>query len=248
MMMMSSINGIRDNWLKMYEEAENRARKFPVKSIVRYQNPSVEFVLECIGNSTPIILTDVMNTWRSATWNFEYLQQKFGDLVIARIDNREVLLGEHIQTILDGTCKTTGGLRLPDELRDDIDLPIDSEELKMGNPSIFLGTVGGVTPLHRDAGNGLNAQIIGRKAWTLCSPDRSELLAPRFSDAISGFQVCDVSLTDRDFRKYLLVRGVQPLNVVIHPQEVLLVPSGWFHEVKLLEVALSVAFPVFTKL
>ena len=242
---MSTTSRVRQNWLKMYAEAENTAKRFPVKSIARYKNPPVEFVLECISKSTPIILMDVMNEWRSATWNFEYLQEKFGDVILTSSNNRDVLLGEHIQTILDGTCRTTGGIKLPQALRDEIDLPTDSDRFKMGSASIFLGTVGGVTPLHRDAGNGLNAHIIGRKAWTLLSPDRSELLYPRFSDAIAGFQVCDVDLTERDFHHSLLIHEIQPLTVVVKPREVILVPSGWFHEVKLLEASLSIAFPVF---
>jgi Cupin-like domain len=247
-MIMFSKNRIRYDWLKMYDEAENTARKFPVNSIIRYKNPSVEFVLECISKSMPIILTDVMDTWKSVNWNFSYLQEKYGNVVIRRVKNRKILLGEHIKTILNGTCNTTGGLQLPNELRDDIDLPINSKHLIMGSASMFLGKFGGVTPLHRDAGNGLNAQIIGKKAWTLLSPAHFEALAPRFLDAFSGFQVCDVNLSDCGFHQDLLLRGIQPINVIIHPQEVLLVPSGWFHEVKLLEAAISIAFPVFPKI
>lgn len=232
----------------MYEKAENTAKAFPTKLIARYKNPSVELVLECMSKSKPIIITDVVNAWNHTNYDFKYLKNKFGDVVLTTINNRKLLLGKYIQAILDSTCKSTGGMKLPNELRDEISLPIKFKQLKIANPSIFLGTVGGITPLHRDAGNSLNLQIIGKKKWTLLSPDKSKLLAPRFTDAISGFQVCDVNLANPNFRKYLLIHKIKPLNVVIYPQEVLLVPSGWFHEVKSLEATFSVSFPVFAKL
>ena len=233
-------------WMNIYTEAEKISKQYPVDSVTKHSVHSVDLIPECIRKSKPVILTDLLKNWKPRLWDFAFLRERFGDVVLNSKNNQNIFLDECIQMILDGTYLGTGGMILPEEMRGDIGLSVDSKGLLLGTPSVFLGAAGAITPLHRDAGNGLNAHIIGRKLWTLFSADQSEMLYPRRSDSVLGFQECEVNLAIPNYERYPLLQAARPLTVTIEPGEVLLIPSGWYHEVKLLDASLSIAFPVFT--
>lgn len=223
-------------WMHMYERAEEAARKFPVSSIPKYRDPDVGVVMDCMTKSQPAVLTNMMDAWKSAAWNFDYLRDRFGGSVINIINKQIITLRDCVEGFRDGRYRSAGGVLLPHELREELGTLFPGLPISM--VTLFMGTRGGVTPLHRDAGHVLNAHIFGQKSWNLFSPDQSAWLYPRKG----GYQVADVDLAKPDYTLHPLFRHARSLDIVLQAGEVLLIPSGWFHEVRPLDETLSVSF------
>jgi hypothetical protein len=228
--------GNHSAWMCLYERAEETARRFPVSSVPKYSDPHTSVVLECMAKSQPAILTNMINAWKSADWNFDYLQSRFGQVIITCLNNHHLTMRDCVQGFRDGKHRSIGGLLFPAELKQEIGTLLPS--LPKSRVTLFMGTQGGVTPLHRDAGDVLNAHIIGRKSWTLFSPDQSAYLYPQNG----GYQISDVNLAKPDYASHPLFRYARSLDIVVESGEVLLLPSGWFHEVRSLAETLSVSF------
>lgn len=107
---------------------------------------------------------------------------------------------------------------------------------------IWCSGAGSVTTLHRDLTDVLNMQVIGRKKWTLYSPDQAErvyVLPPQ-----QGYQQATVNVRSPDFERFPRYREARACEVTLGPGEIIFNPGGWFHEVAALDLALSLAFRV----
>ncbi len=222
-----------------FSEAEATSGRFPVKAVKRIANWSPELVVDCLDQSQPVILTNFIHRWPAKTWSFANLCQRLGNIQLQTGET----LAQHIRSIENGSCRTTGGITAPPEMLAETEPPFSGLEISFGRARLFLGAVGRMTPLHRDMGHGLNVHIIGRKQWTFYSADQAEKLYPKPVKG-AGYELSDVNLSDPDYKRHPLFHDAQPLTVTVECGEAVLVPSGWFHEVLLLEASLSVAFPV----
>jgi hypothetical protein len=241
------VRGENAAYAKAYARAERAGSNYPVTSITKHSGLTDDLVLKSIETSRPIVIQGINVQLGPEAWTFPYLQQKYGSVIYNRYNNQPVLLGKHIESILNGECKTTGGVILPDDLRNEVRWPLDSKRIILQNAFLFLGSAGAITPLHRDAGSGMNAHIIGRKRWTLFSPDQAALLYPRHSELNAGYQHADVNLNEPDLERHPLFSSSRPLEITVYAGEILLIPSGWFHQVELLDDALSVTFPILNQ-
>ncbi|MGH9759929.1 MAG: cupin-like domain-containing protein, partial [Blastocatellia bacterium] len=85
------------------------------------------------------------------------------------------------------------------------------------------------------------AQVYGRKSFTLFDPMQTEFLYPFPADTSLG-HLSSVDIEMPDFTKHAKFRRARPMQCVIGPGELLYLPSYWWHQVRSLEVAISVSF------
>lgn len=104
---------------------------------------------------------------------------------------------------------------------------------------LWFGPKGTITPLHHDGCNILFGQIYGRK--------RIQLISPYDIDHVYNDQECfsAVDLEKIDYQKFPLMRKVSIIDVVVEPGEFILLPVGWWHWVKSLDISISLSFSNF---
>ncbi len=77
---------------------------------------------------------------------------------------------------------------------------------------------------------------MGRKKWTLFPPDQYPLL---FRPPVAGAQAA-VNIEDPDLDRFPRYREATPVEVVLNPGELIVVPAGWLHQVTSLDPSISV--------
>ncbi|KAI3892941.1 hypothetical protein MKX03_037505 [Papaver bracteatum] len=102
---------------------------------------------------------------------------------------------------------------------------------------VYMGSKGTWTPLHADVFRSYSwsANVCGRKKWLLLSPSQSQLVFDRHmkSSVYDIFE--DVSETKfPGFNKAIWLECIQEQN------EVIFVPSGWYHQVQNMEDTISI--------
>ena len=213
-------------------------------TVASYCKPTAALVLEHARTSRPIVIAGVMDGWAARSWSFESLRRDYGRVTLKRIDDRDVLLGDHIDRILASKTFTTGGGNIPDALEDDVGIPFVTDLFTTGSFKLFLAATGSITPLHSDPLDGLNAHIIGAKVWLLFSPDQARYLYPKGLDVFGRVRGCAVNPYNFDANRYPEFVHARPLSVTVKPGEILLIPTGWFHAVKYVEPAVSINCPM----
>ncbi|CAN7984188.1 unnamed protein product [Ixodes hexagonus] len=113
---------------------------------------------------------------------------------------------------------------------------------RSGKESAFwLGSVGSNTPCHQDTyGCNLVGQLIGRKAWTLFPPDKSNLLYPTRIPFEESSIFSQVNPEKIDVARFPKAKFLKPYYVVLGPGDVLFVPSRWWHYASCLDTSLSI--------
>lgn len=225
-----------------------------------------EFLAEYYSANRPVVLTGLMKTWPAMkTWSPDYLQSCFGSAEIEVTTNRdadpdyEVNLPRHrhrmtLSEYVD-MVKASGvtndhyvvarnhlfekeGLS---ELLADIDMfpqLLDSNDAS-GKVSLWFGPAGTITPLHHDFWNILLAQVHGRKRVRLVPPTQLRLVYLR-NNVYS-----EVDCEAPDFDRHPLFARATVMDVTLHPGEVLFLPVGWWHDVRSLDVSISISFSNF---
>ena len=95
---------------------------------------------------------------------------------------------------------------------------------------VYLGCANTFTPVHTDVmkSNSWSAQLCGRKQWKLLDPKYAFLVENR--DGICGVDAFHMCPAVNEHVK----------TCIQYPGEILFVPSCWYHEVKNLDVSLSI--------
>ena len=108
-----------------------------------------------------------------------------------------------------------------------------------GKIKLWFGPGGTITPLHHDQTNLIGAQIYGKKLWRIISPDQTPF--------VYNYQAVfsQVDLENPDYNKYPLFKKVKIIEVILEPGEMIFIPIGWWHQVKSLNVSISLSFMNF---
>ncbi len=211
------------------------------------------------GGSTPAIFTDIVPRWHEQ-WTPEGLRERFGEAQVEACIGRskdprpdanwrehrvEVGLREYVDRMLaasptndvyliaNNRNTARGELRA---LWNDVVLPpgwFDEPRLPFGS-ALWLGPAGTITPLHHDTSNILFCQIHGRKRIVLCPPWAEALL-----DTADG-------VYNRRGPEGL-AEEIPSIDVVLEPGEALFIPAGWWHDVRALDVSVSLAINAFAR-
>ena len=103
-------------------------------------------------------------------------------------------------------------------------------------PRMWFGGAGTITPLHHDASNILFGQVYGRKLIRLIPPWEIENV---YNDRHC---FSDIDLDNVDYVRFPRFRPVTVVQTVLHPGEFLLFPIGWWHQVRALDISISLSF------
>ena len=218
------------------------------------------FLLDYYAANRPVIIEDVASTWPAlAKWDLEFLSAGYGMEEVtyqrgrASGDHRDAFvdhsftssLGEYIDLIKEGGASNDYYLIAHDRLLDRQafrplleDIVFDPRYLAPadapGKVFFWLGPAGTITPLHRDLGNVYLAQIRGRKAVKLVP---SMQMHKVYNEA--GYH-SEVDLEDYSAEEYPLLSEAHVMEDVIHPGELLFIPLGWWHQVKALDLSVTI--------
>lgn len=148
-------------------------------------------------------------------------------------------LADALHRLAQRSLRGTGGWPAPRSLAARFDVDLAPAGWRLGAWRIFAGVAGAMTPMHSDSGHGLNVHLAGVKRWRLLPPDRGPVIGARPLHEGSGILMADPRAS----------AGTSStsdwLELDVHAGEAMFVPSGWFHEVRLLDDAASVAAPLF---
>jgi hypothetical protein len=226
----------------------------------RKKPPAREFFDRYWAGNRPVVFTDATEGWR--LWTPRTMKRLLGDREIEVTDDRErdpdydanhrahtrkTKLGAFVDRVL--AAGTTNDFYLVANNRamerSGFDLLLrrvvvdreyfDPKRLRDGGVSLWLGPKGTVTPLHHDTTNILFHQICGKKEIVLIAPWEA---APR--EGARGFYAAEPAAA---FAR----RGVAVHRVVLAPGEALFLPAGWWHEVRSLEVSISLSLLAFRR-
>jgi hypothetical protein len=228
-----------------FKEAEARGAKLaPMATVERLLRPSVEQVTAAIAESRPIIIVGLLQElWPEAvTWTFEDVRVKFGNTTV-RSNVGTMPIGEFLDQLKapGSIVPYTYGAPLPEELLSAFPPPFYAKDT-FGPAQIWMGSGPGQisTPLHRDSGEAFLGQVIGRKQFILYSPDQTEYMY-----AFKSFnrdQPCWANPWQPDYAKYPLFQKARATKFMLSPGELLIIPRGWYHTVRSLDVTLSIGF------
>jgi ribosomal protein L16 Arg81 hydroxylase len=103
----------------------------------------------------------------------------------------------------------------------------------------WFGPAGTNTPLHHDTMNILLAQALGRKKVTLIPSFETHLVYNHIG------VYSEVDCEAPDLERYPLFGKATKYETILEPGEVLFIPVGWWHQVRSLDVSISVSFTNF---
>ncbi|WP_126337457.1 cupin-like domain-containing protein [Legionella spiritensis] len=127
------------------------------------------------------------------------------------------------------------------ELMKEIDIPhyVDQERLRHIN--LWVGQAGNVSPLHFDTNNNVLCEIYGRKKIFIYPPNQMSLLYP-YSCFSRAPYVSPVRVTEPDLDKHPKFSQAKPVEIILHPGDILYIPPFWWHQVYNLDLTISVNF------
>jgi ribosomal protein L16 Arg81 hydroxylase len=104
----------------------------------------------------------------------------------------------------------------------------------------WIGPEGAMTGLHYDIFNNFLIQVVGMKEiWFYPqSVIPQEYRSTKFD---YGARDATVNMFDIDFEQFPRLQGVEPRIELVHPGDVVLIPKGWWHQVRALTPTITIA-------
>jgi len=115
---------------------------------------------------------------------------------------------------------------------------LDPENLE-GGVFLWFGPQGTLTPLHHDVLNVLMAQVLGRKRVTLIASTQLRYVYNEFG------VYSEVDCEKPDWERFPAFQYARPQTVILNPGEALFIPVGWWHQVRALDLSVTVSFSNF---
>jgi hypothetical protein len=224
---------------------------------------AAEFYEHYYFPNRPVVVGGLIKDWTAPLlWTPEYFAEKYGNCEVEITSGRngdpkyeenfrrhrsKIRMTDYVRMVREGgetndyyLVAQNHVLSRPEfrELYDHFRCPegfLDSSKLQ-GHVRLWFGPKGTVTPLHHDGRNILFAQIYGRKRVRLIAPYDIE----RVYNDREWYSAVDLDAID--YKRFPLMRGVPVLDFILEPGEFLLLPVGWWHWVKSLDVSISLSF------
>ncbi len=214
-----------------------------------------------ISARRPAVLAGAFEEWPARkTWSLQYLKERYGSFALA-IDGQSVAMGEFIGRVLASTPEAPAPYlrnfslaNWPAELREGI-LPTPEctqpnwlasrwfpARQRMTDIELFIGGAGARFPvLHYDYwhAHAFLMQIEGVKEYLVFAPDQT----PFLYEGPGGLK--NKSLIDNieapDLARFPLCVEATGTRVELHPGEMLYIPAGWWHTVRILTPSITVS-------
>ena len=225
--------------------------------IERLEAPSSAEVQEFARRSQPVVIGGAAADWEVARWDLAQLGARLGGVQIVARDyppppeywkpraGRTLRLSDYLSLIERAAAGPdpipyAEFLDTPPELDASVVYPAFFPRAAFGHPKMWLGPAGTITPLHRDWSDNFFVQLIGEKRFVFFSPADAPLLYVQRGAPTHEWSLVDVD--HPDLARFPLVGRARPLECVVGPGEMLLIPGGWFHHVRSLSVSFSLNF------
>lgn len=244
----SAIKRPSDQVLSYIDQAENQCQGYKdmITEIKRISKPSEEELAISIADSIPIVITDALDDWGMVSGTFETLKKKYGHFRLRPVLNAGPGVFETMQEFIERVEEKTGiyteGCELPPALWSRFKLPY-FDNSTFTTPQIWMGSKSVPAPctnLHRDCGNGLLSNVLGRKKMILFSPDQTDYMYP--SKAYNTYQTCGIKDVENvDLDKFPAFKNARPIEVILEPGDLLLIPAFWYHCVYAVDNVFSIS-------
>ena len=241
----------------------------PVTTVERRENVSAhDFFENYYAANRPVILTDVAHEWPALKlWSRPaYFAETFGDTELTVCMGRESdpycdrNFAAHLQTTtmrkyvawLESAGETNDGYLISNNrllenecfhrLLEDVVAPqayVDPNRFYT-YMSFWFGPAGTRTPLHHDGNNILFCQVVGEKEFYLVSPWETELM--RRAEGYYAHTQVPPGFVGEGLREPDPAFPWRAQRVVLKPGEALFLPVGWWHQVRALQLSVSLSF------
>jgi hypothetical protein len=226
-----------------------------------------EFDREYLFPRRPVVVTDALSPWKAlGRWTPEFFQERFAERQV-NIDGSPRALGPFIDEVLASTAENPAPYLRNEELHvvfpelvEEVEpLPsylspnwlrrdFNPEEARIltrcGGGEIYIGGAGRSFPvvhydfLHTHA---FLMQLHGTKHYFLYGPDQTPLMYQVPGDP-NRSDLNDVE--NPNLEKYPLFAQARGHSFLLEPGEMLFVPSGWWHTVRMLSPSITVSVNV----
>lgn len=225
-----------------------------------------EFLERYYAANKPVVLQGLLENWRALTqWTPEYLKRTTGNEQVEIMVGREgdpeyewnghrhrrmIRFADYVDMVYEGNSTNDYYLvannaffQRPGTASLFADFSAFPEYLNPATTSrqcfLWFGPAGTVTPLHHDTSNLFMAQVAGRKEIKLIS-------AFQLACVYNDFGVFSRVDCDRpDLNRWPKFADASVLKIVLEPGEVLFLPVGWWHQVRALDVSITISFTNF---
>lgn len=215
-----------------------------------------EFKKEYLDTRTPVILTDFAADWPAMEkWTFDYLRDKFGDIVVPLFDKKfsepgktymspsqMMRFGDYLTLIENEPTELRMFLfnifKHAPELLHDVGTPNIMDGFLNEYPFMFFGGQGSNVKMHYDidCSNVFLTQFQTRKKVTLFSPRQSKYLYHL------PFTVASlVDMEEPDTEKYPALARVKGWEGTIGHGETIFIPSMYWHFIEYVDGGFSLA-------
>ncbi|WP_317106222.1 cupin-like domain-containing protein [Chroococcidiopsis sp. SAG 2025] len=252
---LEAIDGLDMNTQTIERQNKSQLVWTPISAVERRSNLSYdEFIREYASVGKPVIITDAMKDWQALTkWNLNFFRSKYGTAKVRIIDCKDktsfsMNLADYIDYMAardrERLLYIDGWRIYPyPELFEDYKVPVYfpnwlerlpkkllEKYYQLDNRELFIGSKDTSIGLHEDpvSQSAWLALISGRKRIFLFTPDQKHLL---YDGKVDTF--------NPDLEKFPLYARTTPVEVILEPQEILYIPSNWWHHVKNLEDSIA---------
>ncbi|APR79849.1 Pass1-related protein [Minicystis rosea] len=228
--------------------------------IARLHLPSIDrFEREHRRASRPALLEGLTERWPRRP-SVDGLRDRFSDRRLpvtmapggkvdpnarAGVIYQAMLLGEYVDKLPEPThpgyyMVVPLESSLP-ELLADIEAPQYTVGAWWSTTRLWLSAKDTSSPLHRDIADNIIVQLQGRKRILLYPPDHTAwLYSNALTSGLPNFSRFDPEAPDYD--RFPHARHAEPLEVTLHPGEALFLPSGWWHQVRAVDISVTINF------
>ncbi len=182
----------------------------------------------------PVVAKGLMNNMQARSMDMENMSARFGTLHLRR--NARTASDETVKDFFDSMRAAniarrvySDGCAIPEEMKAAFRLPA-LDQLGCTNGQMWFGRKREdkpVTGLHRDVAHSFLMHFWGRKKFWLYPPSQAKKLYPR--KAYNSYQPCLVQLHQYDETLHPEFKTAKPIEYMLEPGDLLLIPAGWFH-------------------
>lgn len=250
------------NWLLSTYETAARCAQAPYIPVVN-NLPGAAFRDGFYSRNLPVLIKDAIAHWIALKgWHLDELSDRFADRLVEIQSGRTAdpdyepnsnshrslmpfntfarRIAEAESNDLYMTANNSGYNQAAlAELWEDFDPPTEylTHDPKAG--FLWMGGAGAQTPLHHDLTSNFMAQVVGRKRVILASPFQT----PQLYNHLHCYSRAD--LERPDLERFPLLAQVQALQADIEPGDLLFIPVGWWHQVRSLDLSITISFTNF---
>lgn len=255
----------REENLELYKRPQN------MWSVDKRSTLTLEEFWDIYDGKWPVVITDVVQHWPAFNWTKDFFIEKYGRQRItfkAIVDGIQHVTGyvraleDFISTLHQSNFNTWNYLEdemfilQRPELREDIREHIYASEnffsffpseIRPWDAAFLWGSKHSRSTLHMDPYNwtAISSVLSGVKKWKLFLPGQDHLLYAEKSSC--GFPLecirynSPIDAFDPDLRLYPKFSQAQYLETEVYPGEMLIIPTGWFHQAYNVEETMAIS-------